>query len=197
MTDKPTPTCPYCGDEMTATIKRDSGKLFRAWFQCGIQCQAHTPVCAGYSDQDEAEEAAYAYAMRRAEPVINDAFMTTPIGDLPINSEGMRKAVDKIAELEAEVRRLSEPVARVMTLEEVEGWDEPCLLYIEKLGYPYTDPYFRYNIFDDKYLAGRSTGYPYRLTQFRTERYGIKWRCWSSKPTDAQRAAELWEGVVK
>lgn len=28
---------------------------------------------------------------------MNDAFMTTPIGDLPVNSEGMRKLVDALA----------------------------------------------------------------------------------------------------
>lgn len=32
---------------------------------------------------------------------VNVSFMTSPIGDLPINSEGLRKAIDKIVELSA------------------------------------------------------------------------------------------------
>jgi hypothetical protein len=36
-----------------------------------------------------------------------EAFMTSAIGDLPINSEGMRKAVDEINRLMTENERLS------------------------------------------------------------------------------------------
>lgn len=142
--------CPYCGDEMTLTIKRDSGKLFRAWFQCGIQCQAHTPVCAGYSDQDEAEEAAYAAAMRRADPV-----------------------------------------ARAMTLDEFTQ-DENAV-YVEDCYGNVEITIMRYIVPMRKpmYLAGST--FERDTCAYEIETYGKKWRAWTAKPTDAQRAAAKWE----
>lgn len=41
------------------------------------------------------------------------AFMTSPIGDLPINTDGMRKAIDCIAEQKAEIERLTKKAERV------------------------------------------------------------------------------------
>lgn len=38
----------------------------------------------------------------------NEAFMTSPIGDLPINSDGLRVAVDEIARLNKEIVKLKE-----------------------------------------------------------------------------------------
>lgn len=34
------------------------------------------------------------------------AFMTSPIGDLPINSDGLRKAIDEIRRLQNEIAKL-------------------------------------------------------------------------------------------
>ena len=39
-----------------------------------------------------------------------EAFMTSPIGDLPVNSDGMRKAVDEISRLMEENGKLSKLV---------------------------------------------------------------------------------------
>ena len=36
------------------------------------------------------------------------AFMTSPIGDLPINSNGLRKAIDEICRLQNEIAKLKE-----------------------------------------------------------------------------------------
>lgn len=36
------------------------------------------------------------------------AFMTSPIGDLPIKSEGLRKAIDEIRRLQNEIDELKE-----------------------------------------------------------------------------------------
>lgn len=41
---------------------------------------------------------------------ISTPFMTSPIGDLPINSEGMRKAIDYIAQLQCDKNELQKQI---------------------------------------------------------------------------------------
>ncbi len=69
MTNREAPKCPWCGKEMTdltvATMLRQYGKEFISNYACGCGCNA--PTACGHTKQ-EAEEAAYAAAMRRAEP---------------------------------------------------------------------------------------------------------------------------------
>lgn len=43
----------------------------------------------------------------------SEAFMTSPIGDLPVNSDGLRKAVDEIARCHAEIKRLKQENAKL------------------------------------------------------------------------------------
>jgi hypothetical protein len=45
-----------------------------------------------------------------------NAFMTSSIGDLPINSEGLRKAVDEIARLKSENAALKERLEKCVEL---------------------------------------------------------------------------------
>ena len=50
----------------------------------------------------------------------NEAFMTSPIGDLPINSDGLRKAVDEITRLNNEIAKLTEDRDKcIKTLEDI------------------------------------------------------------------------------
>ncbi len=43
---------------------------------------------------------------------MNEMFMTSPIGDLPVNPDGMRKAIDEIARLQSIVQNavISKPI---------------------------------------------------------------------------------------
>lgn len=85
---------------------------------------------------------------------------------------------------------LKEQEARVMTLEEVKAFDwDYCYLEEERL------PGNEYRAVCGDYALTCIT-WPC-VTSMRTqhgdENYGMKWRCWSAKPTDEQRRSVKWD----
>ena len=93
------------------------------------------------------------------------------------------QAIERIGKLKAQ-----EP--RVMTLEEVTE-DKPDVVWFDDRHYKLTYPAFVSN--------GEVTGWIVSLSNGCLERhdhidgYGKEWRCWTSRPTDAQREAIPWE----
>ena len=80
---------------------------------------------------------------------------------------------------------------RVMTLEEVQAHKigDP-LFYESRIIYPC----WVIRLKDEK---GRIhfLGYVGNIFKDITE-YNVRWRCWTSRPTDAQREAEPWQGLI-
>lgn len=83
---------------------------------------------------------------------------------------------------------------RVMTLEEAKHltYGSP---YIIETNLPKEEPRLMYALFSHLGLQGNFT---FAFTDARgylfDSDYGKRWRCWTSRPTDAQREAEPWEG---
>lgn len=85
------------------------------------------------------------------------------------------------------IEALKAQVPRVMTLEEVQAHKigEP-LFYESRIIYPC----WVIRLKDEK---GRIHFFGYVGNIFKDKsEYGIRWRCWTSRPTDAQREAILW-----
>ena len=92
-----------------------------------------------------------------------------------------------------ELLKVQEP--RVMTLEELEDWDGAIFFEAYE-----TDMY--YALIDDvNLMAGIKGQYSFVNVEpgqwnahiWGGEHYGSIWRCWTSRPTDAQREATQWK----
>lgn len=90
--------------------------------------------------------------------------------------------------------KVQEP--RVMTLAEVEQWEQPDVWMEKKDGEPdpcgdYLMPMTRMEFaFWYAIVVGDTNKRPPTTNG---EYYGKTWRCWSARPTDAQREATPWE----
>jgi hypothetical protein len=91
----------------------------------------------------------------------------------------------------AAAMRRAEPVARVMTLDEFTQ-DENAV-YVEDCYGNVEITIMRYIVPMRKpmYLAGST--FERDTCAYEIKTYGKKWRAWTAKPTDAQRAAAKWE----
>lgn len=83
---------------------------------------------------------------------------------------------------------------RVMTLEEVNRfvYGTPYIIEINK---PREEPRLIYGLYSHQGVNGC---FYFAFTDARSHffdvDYGKRWRCWTSRPTDAQREAKPWEG---
>ena len=91
--------------------------------------------------------------------------------------------VDAI-DMAIEVLKAQEP--RVMTLEEVLGGDE-CWVEYPNGGCGYADCYLSYTTNGVDIYRTMQHDFNVPLAN-----YGKTWRCWTSRPTDAQREATPW-----
>lgn len=79
---------------------------------------------------------------------------------------------------------------RVMTAEQLEDWLEP--VYLEDifsgarwaLIADFSANWFTFKVTEPGFL---------KEEEFHATEYGRRWRCWTSRPTDAQREAVKWE----
>ena len=88
---------------------------------------------------------------------------------------------------------------RVMTLEEIKALPDYVFLEdrdishafsIKTISRPALPQLVFVNTSDEECMGFRG---PDGDTILVTSRYGVKWRCWTSRPTDAQREAAKWE----
>ena len=94
---------------------------------------------------------------------------------------------DGYAPLEDAISLLKAQEPRVMTLDEVETWNNQSIYSKENI--------FIENFADDfgtlAYVGDfRNRSYPTEESAF--SGYGKSWRCWTSRPTDEQREAVKW-----
>lgn len=77
----------------------------------------------------------------------------------------------------------------MLTAKELDDWLEP--VYLEDVFYggrwaliaDFSANWFTFNVTEPGFL---------KQDEFHVTEYGRKWRCWTSRPTDAQREAEPW-----
>ena len=94
------------------------------------------------------------------------------------------QAIERIGKLKA--REPREP--RVMTLEEAQGDDEVWFEFRPSNVGRYADCYMSESgLRTCVYFTGKSV-----MSLFENSEYGKTWRCWTSRPTDAQREATPW-----
>jgi len=78
---------------------------------------------------------------------------------------------------------------RVLTLEEL---SEKTDVWLESLEYDTIDPALSSGSYDDG-TVGLMTLEEEELFYMDEADYGVKWRCWTSRPTEEQRKAVKWE----
>lgn len=108
---------------------------------------------------------------------------------------------DNVIGCGAYVNRWKTQEPRVLTLKEVDALEDSALVYIE-CAYP-VDGQRKTVIKPAIYQANNSSpeedGYYCIVSAwaqsgfYSVDGYGIDWRCWTSRPTDAQREAVKWE----
>ena len=95
---------------------------------------------------------------------------------------------------------LKEQVPRLMTLEEIKALPDYVFLEdrdishafsIKTISRPALPQLVFVNISGEECVGFRG---PDGDTSLVTSRYGVEWRCWTSRPTDAQRKAVKWDG---
>jgi len=94
---------------------------------------------------------------------------------------------------------LKEQVPRLMTLEEIKALPDYVFLEdrdishafsIKTISRPALPQLVFVNISGEECVGFRG---PDGDTSLVTSRYGVEWRCWTSRPTDAQRKAVKWD----
>ena len=95
---------------------------------------------------------------------------------------------------------LKAKVLRVMTLKEVDALDDGAIIYSESR-YKADDKWateIKPAIFQATASSPEEDGYYCIVSTwersgfYHVDNYGFDWRCWTSRPTDAQREAEPW-----
>ena len=96
------------------------------------------------------------------------------------------------------LRKAQEP--RVMTLEEIDNRLAESSEEYNKIFWAevksrtrYSFGVFQLSILDDDDYEALLLGCSWSAL-YRRSSYGIRWRCWTSRPTDAQREAAPWNG---
>ena len=89
-----------------------------------------------------------------------------------------------------ELLKAQEP--RVMTLEELPDWDGAFMIEIRIKGATvWASWYTDYELLGE--TVCRMVDIGGEVDDRFKKLYGYEWRCWTSRPTDAQREAEPWE----
>lgn len=108
--------------------------------------------------------------------------------------EGTCFLMDKMHEDALALLKAQEP--RVMTIEEIEQWNQPDVWMEMKDGKPdicgdYLMPMTRMHYEFWCAIIVDGSKHPPALNG---DYYGKTWRCWTSRPTDEQREAVKWDG---
>lgn len=177
--------CPYCGWEMQLH------KGYKLFYECE-RCYARSPVRRMTSNKNTYDdwcdkEAAYAAAMKRAEPNAEITRLTIQLEEYQRVARQYREDAERYKALLDEAKR--EPPNRVLTMEELRQVEKPCAVWIEwdteknvtlevilEVGYHMVHCNNAINWIDA---------------------YGLRWRCWLRKPTDEERAAVPWKEQEK
>ena len=124
----------------------------------------------------------------------------SPCRVCPANAVNMNDYVAHCHEVYAEAAdMLEEYIPRLMTLEEIKALPDYVFLEdrdishafsIKTISRPALPQLVFVNISGEECVGFRG---PDGDTSLVTSRYGVEWRCWTSRPPDAQRAAEPWE----
>ena len=102
----------------------------------------------------------------------------------PWDCEGFDRMVnDAIALLKAQ-----EP--RVMTLEEIMMFDGAFIVEYNPERLSRCMNWAMFHFMDEKWVH---IWRPRMVEHYAREQYGFTWRCWTSRPTDAQREATSWD----
>lgn len=90
-------------------------------------------------------------------------------------------------------RWLNAHLPHVLAPEELPEWDGTFLIEVRGEGaMDWVSWYAEYELYDEAVfrMVDRGGGVNDRFKKL----YGYEWRCWTSRPSDAQRAVEPWEG---
>lgn len=87
---------------------------------------------------------------------------------------------------------MAEP--RVLTLEELPGYDGAFLVESRRKGdMVWASWYADYELYGDGETVTRMVDIDGEVDDRVKRMYGSEWRCWTSRPTDAQREATPWQ----
>ena len=100
------------------------------------------------------------------------------------NENDMELVNDVIEEL-----RLQVP--RVLTLEDLMGFDGA---FIIEYNPAMITRNMKWAIFHYMYDGWVYFEYPPRQERYASNQYGVSWRCWTARPTEAEREAVAWDG---
>lgn len=112
-----------------------------------------------------------------------------------ISGECTDNQFDYMEEIEEAIKLLKAQESRVLTLEELKTIGDKDAVYLEtivmNLGEPNVKPaIYQPDNSDDEYVCVVSTWC--KSGFYGPHNYLKTWRCWSAKPTDAQREAVPW-----
>ena len=83
-------------------------------------------------------------------------------------------------------------MTRVLTLIEILGYDGAVLIEYNPTRISHDMAWAFFDYMNDRYvhlyLKGGAS-----LVQYAKSSYGVTWRCWTARPTESDRAAELWK----
>ena len=92
-------------NEIVSYVKKRSNKMKKSIFDCKhIECCMDGCYCK--INKGSVDWNICSNPCKYWEKKTSEAYMTSPIGDLPINSDGLRKAIDEIVRLKQELNKL-------------------------------------------------------------------------------------------
>lgn len=107
----------------------------------------------------------------------------------PYNDEG-QECCDVLLRDAVELLKAEAP--RVLSLEELMGFDGAFLIEYNKSFLSWDPNWAMFHFMNDKWVH---IWRPRRVEHYSKDQYGRTWRCWSRRPTEEQMEATPWPGA--